>query len=382
MKIGDCVDATTMPSVSLPFRFPPAITHVSATLGQDSIHFSTREQHKLPHNPKTMINQNGELASIAATRRRQVHTMKAGVRQLVAIENATYQGQGAQEFDLAALEGYHANPVWREKVTQWCYDVVDHLNESRSVVYVAMNILDRFTVKQDADTVMSDRTFELASLSALFLAVRISGSGNLRLSQLVGMSRSTFAAKDIIDMGTRMIKTLTWDSRVVTPLEFVKAMCAELPASVDASTKQSILDSASYLVEISVCDLSFSTKRASHTALAAMLNSLNENRSLGLAHFNQSVEAITEHVAESRQVMETRIHLRKVFNESCENRQVASPHLIEDDLPTCVSEESLSSLDSSSSEESIMPTAGGLKRVSREYFDQQPTFKRRKTELA
>ena len=109
-----------------------------------------------------------------------------------------------------------------------------------------------------------------------------------------------------------------------------------------------------------------------------------------LASANQSVAAITEYVVESRQVMETRIRLRKVFNESCEHQHVASPHLIEDDLPTCVSEESLSSLDSTD-ESSVAPTTptttGNLKRVSREYYfdqsqHQQQQTKRRKTELA
>ena len=331
-----------------------------------------------------------------AVRKRQVHTTTKtmttsnNLRQLIALENATFEGEGASEFNLSSLQGHHhhANPVWREKVTQWCYDVVDHLNESRSIVYVAMNILDRFTAKQTADTVLSDRMFELASLSALFLAVRISGSGNLRLSQLLGMSRSSFTSKDIIDMGTKMIKSLSWNFRLVTPLEFVKAMCALLPSSVPKTTQQEILDAASYLVEISVCDWGFASQRASHTALAAVLNALNENRTLALAEFNQTVEAITKHVAETRQLMETRIHLRQLFNQSCEHRQVASPHLIvdEDDIPTCVSEDSLSTLDSEQQHQQLVTrpsTQNKLKRVRKEYFEQhQQPFKRCKAELA
>eukprot|EP00977_Amphora_coffeiformis_P016848 scaffold5337_cov167-Amphora_coffeaeformis.AAC.4 len=274
--------------------------------------------------------------------------MKANLRQLAALEEATYNSEVAKELNLKELECQHTNPVWREKVTQWCYDVVDHLKESRSVVYVAMNMLDRFNAKNMPDTEVSGKNFELASLSALFLAVRIAGSGNLSLSQLIGMSRSAVAAKDIIEMGTRMIKTLSWNYRFVTPLEFVRAMCDEFPPSIDEKTRQDILDSASYFVEISVCDVVLSSKRASTTALAAVLNALNEKRSLELAFFNQAVKNITKFVPESRETMQTRIQLRQLFNESCESRQIASPHLIVDDdstaLPTCVSEESLASL--------------------------------------
>lgn len=279
--------------------------------------------------------------------RTQRQNMNVGLRQLLALEEATYNSGAAEEFNLTELEGHHTNPVWREKVTQWCYDVVDHLKENRTIVYIAMNILDRFTVKQEPGTNLSDKNFELASLSALFLAVRIAGSGKLRLSQLLGMSRSAVAGKDIIAMGTRMIKTLSWSYRFVTPLEFVKAMCEELPPSINDEIKQDVLDSASYFVEISVCDVAMSRKRASHTALAALLNALNENRSIELPSFNHAVESITKFMPESREVMQTRIHLRQMFNESSERQQVASPHLIVDDdstaLPTCVSDDSLAS---------------------------------------
>ena len=316
-------------------------------------------------------------------RRRQREAMKPTIKQLIVLENATFDSDAAREFDLSGLQGHHTNPVWREKVTQWCYDVVDHLNESRSVVYVAMNILDRFTSKQEPGKNISDRNFELASLSALFLSVRIAGSGNLRLPQLLAMSRSSFTTKDLIGMGTRMIKTLSWNHRLVTPLEFVNAICRELPGSIEERTRQNIVDAATYFVEISVCDVSMSTKRASHTAMAAVLNVLNENRNLSLAQFNESVSIVTEHVPESRELMETRIHLRQLFNQTCESRKVSSPHLImDDDLPTCVSEESLSSLDTEESSVIVpaSPTTNKtLKRVATDH--ENKVFKRRKTDI-
>ena len=278
--------------------------------------------------------------------RRQRETMEANLRQLLALEEATYNSEASEEFNLNELECHHTHPVWREKVTQWCYDVVDYFQESRSVVYVTMNILDRFIAKNHSSFDVSSKHFELASLSSLFLAMRISGSGNLCLSQLVGMSRSVVSAKEIIELGTRMVKSLSWNSRLVTPLEFVRAMCDELPQNIDTITRQEILDSASYFVEISVCDITLSSKRASTTAFASVLNALNEKRSLELALFNQAVENITNFVPQSLEIMKTRIQLRQLLNESCENRHTSrSPHFIIDDdnttLPTCVSEESI-----------------------------------------
>ena len=34
--------------------------------------------------------------------------------------------------------------AWRQQVAKWCYDVVDHLSLSRSIVHVTMNILERY----------------------------------------------------------------------------------------------------------------------------------------------------------------------------------------------------------------------------------------------
>lgn len=285
-------------------------------------------------------------------RRRQREDVAVNLEQLIALESACVDGVQGLDFD--GLGGTYTNPIWREKVVQWCYDVVDHLNERRSIVYTAMNILDRYVIKQNYRN-LSDRLFELASLSALFLAVRISGSKTLRLSQLLGMSRSGLAVKDIIKMGTSMIKTLTWDHRVVTPMEFVRAYCDKLPSCVSDEEKQNLLNYSSFLVEIAVCDVGMSNKKASQIALAATLNALNSSRSLDLPSFNKAVEAITEVVQESAEVAKTRIQLQQLYNQSSESKSMSSPHLIvdDDDLPSIVSSDSLRSLETSTMENSL-----------------------------
>lgn len=311
-------------------------------------------------------------------RRQREESSRVNLRQLVALEDACFAKVGSQ-VDLSDQDGHHTNPIWREKVVKWCYDVVDHLNESRSIVYSAMNILDRYVTKENLCT-LSDKTFELASLSALFLAVRISGTKTLLLSQLLGMSRSGLSAKDIIKMGTSMIKALSWDHRVVTPMEFVRAFCSELPPRVNNDERQNILNKASYLVEISVCDVDLSGKRGSHVALAAMLNALNSNRSLDLPSFNQSVEAITEVFPESTEVAKTRIRLQKLLNSSSENNQVSSPVLIvDDDNTTIVSAGSLPILASEGSDQS----SGCNKRKEEDdTVNDIHSPKRRKTEFS
>lgn len=306
---------------------------------------------------------------------------KASLEQLLALEEAAWQ---AEAFDAENNETHQANPVWREKVTQWVYQVIDHLQERRSVVYVAMHILDRYTAKHN--TALSETTYELASLAALFLAVRTTGSVNLRLSHLLGMSRSSFATKDIITMGTKMIKALSWDHPLVTPHDLVKALCRELPCNLPEERKQEILDSATFSVELCVSDITLSDKKASHNALAALLNALNDNRSLSIPDFNNCVARITTYIPESRDLMETRIRMRQILNHCYGVGQVSSPHLIiDDDIPSRVSDSSLSSMESSvsstySSVESTVESQPRLKRVATDRY--QRIFKKQRTEYA
>jgi hypothetical protein len=202
--------------------------------------------------------------------------------------------------------------IWRDKVAQWYYNVLDSWNESRSVVYVALNILDRYCcctmMMRDSNqkshssssssnsstshssssaapsVTWNERNYELASLSALFLAVRIAGSGtyDLELPELVSLSsRRNISTREVMEMGKSMIAQLSsWKERIVTPLEFVRLY---LQLSQDGSSSSSILtprlsleilNEASYLLELSVCDVALTHARPSLLALAAILQAM------------------------------------------------------------------------------------------------------------
>lgn len=275
-------------------------------------------------------------------RRRQREEKQATLDQLLAFEGTTYGGKAAEEFSMKGLSSFHAKAVWREKVALWCYTVVDQLEESRSVVYIAMNILDRHTAKQLNIAPMSERDFELASMSALFLAVRIAGSGALRLPQLLSMSRLGITSREVVTVGTKMIQSLSWDRRLVTPQEFVKALCKALPCGIDTVTRQEILDSSSYLVDIAACSIELSGTKASTIAHSAVLNALNAHPTLALSSLNQALEAVTKVLPLTSTVAETSVQLQDLYNQSSESpTSSARRHLILDDadyeISPCVS---------------------------------------------
>lgn len=223
------------------------------------------------------------------------------------------------------------NLVWREKVSQWCYDVVDHLGESRDVVYLAMNVLDRYcVVRSSSSRALDERDYEIAAITALFLAVRVTGSVTLELPQVMRMSRMGVRIHEILEIGTNMTNSLSWERRLSTPLNFVRALLELLDVSPELM--DSLLESASYLVEVSVCDAFFSGKHPYQVACAAVINAIGvgcQSR-LSPGQSNKFFHHILEVHGAREEISSLQRRLHHIYSQSEENRN-SSPHVIMDD---------------------------------------------------
>jgi hypothetical protein len=220
-----------------------------------------------------------------------------------------------------------ARSIWREKVVQWCYDVVDHLKEERSIVYVAMHILDRHFAS--SPTPMNVRHYEVASLSCLFLAVHLAGSRDLSLPKLVSMSRAGVSMSDIVAEGNAIVCGLSSHS-IVTPLDFVRSMIQSLPALQNLAP--ALLDSASYMIELAVCDDFFSDYKSSVLAVAALLTALEVQKDRSLRH---AVLKATSSAVDPAHVAILCARLAFIYSHSVEHLRHSScnggPHWIEND---------------------------------------------------
>lgn len=228
-------------------------------------------------------------------------------------------------------ESYIPNYVWREKVVQWCYDVADHLNEDRSVVYVAMNILDRFCASTAILQPINEKMYEIASLSSIFIAVRISGSGELLLQELMLTSQGGITMEEIIASGTSIISTLSWEHRIVTPTDFVESIFQQLPLLNNAPQKEGFLDSAAYLIELAVCDVFLSHCNASSLAVAAILNALEANFSAQVPMLIEAVLKATSIAVDFDEIALLCTRLHSIYSQSMDSMTKCRPHLILDD---------------------------------------------------
>ena len=162
------------------------------------------------------------------------------------------------------------NEMWREKICEWCYQVVDHFDFNREIVSVAMSYLDRYLSTRSVNR----RIFQLAAMTALFLAIKLYEPGKIRMSSLIDLSRGYFLEDHIVTMEDSMLQTLGWHVHPPTPYSFAREMIYLLPGQISPRDRHDTNELARFLTELSVCDYWFVTKKPSSIALASLINAL------------------------------------------------------------------------------------------------------------
>lgn len=162
------------------------------------------------------------------------------------------------------------NEMWREKICEWCYQVVDHFDFNREVVSVAVDYLDRYL----ATRTVNRRIFQLAAMTALYLAIKLYEPSKLRMSSLIDLSRGYFMAEHIITMEDSMLLSLGWHVHPPTPFAFCRDLMQLVSPDVSPREKHDVNELSRFLTELSVCDYWFVTKKPSSVALAAIINAM------------------------------------------------------------------------------------------------------------
>lgn len=278
------------------------------------------------------------------------HTMNStqhlsALRRMIDLEetclSSTNDRKALKDIDLS----FH-KPIWRERVAQWCYDVLDYLEESRGVAAVAMNIIDRYLAVVSKEPslpiplAIGEFDYEVISFTALFLAIRVSGSNKeLEISELLHLSSSSEVpqVRHIISAGNSMLEKLSWNHRIITPNLFLRELIAvfmiqhEKEASamkeITPDSVSKVVDFASYLVEVSVCDIYFSAVEPSKIAFGALALAMMTNfdffstscqRKVFLDNFFQIVHEHTSMSIECPQMNSILSRLLHVYNQSQE----------------------------------------------------------------
>jgi hypothetical protein len=115
-----------------------------------------------------------------------------------------YTGPNAFMFDSLSSESSAGslNEVWREKICEWCYQVVDHFDFSREVVGISMSFLDRYLSTRR----VNKKIFQLAAMTCLYLAIKLYEPGSLKISSLIALSRGFFTNSHVLAMEESILR--------------------------------------------------------------------------------------------------------------------------------------------------------------------------------
>jgi hypothetical protein len=105
------------------------------------------------------------------------------------------------------------NEVWREKICEWSYQVIDHFDFSREVASISIYYLDRFL----ATTLVNKKHFQLVAMTTLYLAIKIYEPGNLSMKSMIELSRGYFTPAQMTEMEMAILRYVLPTRRRVFP---------------------------------------------------------------------------------------------------------------------------------------------------------------------
>ena len=147
----------------------------------------------------------------------------------------------------------HLNEVWRTKVCEWYYRIIDshHAHISREVAYMAVNLVDRFLEKTNVDAEFDQEQskdfVQLVALASLYISVKAfydkaavaailpanrdggdvgrpsqelfvnQDKDILTISSLLRLSTSGIQEDDVHVMALNILTTLSWTIRPLSP---------------------------------------------------------------------------------------------------------------------------------------------------------------------
>jgi hypothetical protein len=94
------------------------------------------------------------------------------------------------------------NETWREKICDWSYQVIDHFDFSREVVSVALHYLDRYLSKRT----VNKKVFQLATMTSLFLAIKLFEPGRISMTSMIDLSRGFFTVDQMVSMELSILR--------------------------------------------------------------------------------------------------------------------------------------------------------------------------------
>lgn len=170
------------------------------------------------------------------------------------------------------------DPKAHDAIATWFVKIAELCDFSLETASIAISILDRFAATPDAkDIIISRDKFSLASLTAIYTAVKIHEQKALSPAFVAKLSGGLNSKEDIERMEFRMLKALGWQVNPPTAMWFVRNFFELITDDVfDESSRKLIMDLVQFQVHFSMINYDFCKEYASDIALASLLNAVED----------------------------------------------------------------------------------------------------------
>jgi len=143
----------------------------------------------------------------------------------------------------------------RSKMCQWCYTVVEYYNFNRETAEISMSCFDRFlATSQGRDYLLDQYDFQLASITCLYIAIKVHEPIELGMKTICELSRGKYDVAQISRMEKEILISLQWKVNPPTIESFAQHYLMLLPSSLPAPARDLLLDATQYLSELSTVD--------------------------------------------------------------------------------------------------------------------------------
>lgn len=208
------------------------------------------------------------------------------------------------------------NLLWRDKICEWCYNVVDHYELARESVSVAMNIVDRYV----SSRFVTPQTYTLVAVTAIHIAIKLVSPWKLRLTHLIDLCAGKFTAGDITSMELTIFNALSWRVSPPCAIDFCGELIESSFIESNSDALDDINDMARYLTELAVCDYFFVTCKPSSIGLASVMYALeltnNEVDPRDKDRFTSIVAQVALDVSDE-EVTQCYTRLRAMYRQNC-----------------------------------------------------------------
>jgi hypothetical protein len=161
--------------------------------------------------------------------------------------------------------------LWRKQIIEWMYAIVNFCKLRHEAVAVASYYLDTCVSK---GVIVSAGDYQLAAMTALYLALKVFDSPTQRLIQLdslVKLGNGGFDEAAVVKMEKKMLRALNWRLHPPTPDCFVQQYMQLLPADTSSATRSKIEEASLLVLEVAISRERFLSTEPSVLGFTSML---------------------------------------------------------------------------------------------------------------